>query len=260
MERAARLVSIDRGLDPRDFAMVCFGGAAPAHGSRLARALGVRRVVVPPAAGVGSALGLLEAHESFELARTSIVRLDEPAAGERADAIFRELEEEARAVVGAEWGSDRLAARRTVGLRFVGQGFEVEVGADDPSDVDGLEESFHRQYERAYGYRETLPVEAVTWFLTLLARREEPAAGNGSVHEPGRAARAQKGERSARFEDGPGTCVPVLDRARLAHGDRVQGPCLVEEAHTTTVVLPGDELTVDAHGALVIEVEGHGRS
>jgi N-methylhydantoinase A len=262
MERAARLVSINRGLDPRDFALVCFGGAAPAHGSRLARALGVRRMVVPPAAGVGSTLGLLEAHESFELARTSIVRLDEPQAARRADAIFRELETEARAVVGTEWRGAALEARRTVGLRFVGQGFEVEVGADrGAADPRSLEESFHRQYERAYGYRETLPVEAVTWFVTLLAHRgEEATPGNGAAPGRGAAARAQKGERSARFTDGPATRAPVLERSRLQVGDRATGPCLVEEAHTTTVVLPGDGLSVDAHGALVIEVERHERS
>jgi N-methylhydantoinase A len=257
MERAARLVSIDRGLDPRDFAMVCFGGAAPAHGARLARALGVRKLVVPPAAGVGSTLGLLEANESFELARSAIVRLEAPGAADRARAIFAELESEARAVVSDDWGAEALEMRRTVGLRFVGQGFELEVGVDGPdADPGVLAELFQRQYERTYGYRETLPIEAVSWYLTLLVRRADGAGANGSAPPSGGGEQALKGERPARFGDGAATATPVLDRPRLAPGDRIAGPCLVEEAHTTTVVLPGDELSVDGHGALVIEVAG----
>jgi len=252
MERAARLVSIDRGLDPRDFAMVCFGGAAPAHGCRLARALGVRRVVVPPAAGVGAALGLLEADESFELARTAIVRLDEPAAADRASEIFAGLEREARAVVGAAWGD--VTALRTVGLRFVGQGFELEVGVEGaPRDIDRLAEGFHAQYERTYGYRERLPVEAVTWFLTLLRHRDAASERDGGPPERGTPPPA--GARPAYFPPRGMAEVPVLARPALAAGHRVAGPCLVQEAHTTTVVLPGDVLSVDAHGALVIDVE-----
>jgi len=256
MERAARLVSIDRGLDPRDFAMVCFGGAAPAHGCRLARALGVRRVVVPPAAGVGAALGLLEADESFELARTAIVRLDEPTASERAGEIFAGLESEARATVGDAWGEGELAALRTVGLRFAGQGFELEVGVDGATrDLDRLAEAFHAQYERTYGYREDLPVEAVTWFLTLLRRRAPAARRNGEAPARAVAPMARAGTRPAYFPERGMVDVPVLARSALAAGDRAEGPCLVEEAHTTTVVLPGDVLAVDEHGALVVDVE-----
>jgi N-methylhydantoinase A len=256
MERAARLVSLDRGLDPRDFAMVCFGGAAPAHGARLAQALGLRKVLVPPAAGVGSTLGLLEANESFELARSAIVRLEAPGAAERARTIFGELEREAHAVVSEDWGAEALETRRTVGLRFVGQGFELEVGADGDTDPAALAESFQRQYELTYGYRETLPIEAVTWYLTLLVRREHGAATNGSAPPSGGGEQALKGERPAHFGDGDATMTPVFERSRLVPGDNVAGPCLVEEAHTTTVVLPNDVLRVDGHGALVIEVGG----
>jgi N-methylhydantoinase A len=253
MERAARLVSIDRGVDPRELAMVCFGGAAPAHGARLARALGVGRVIVPPAAGVGSALGLLEGDESFELARTAIVRLGDPAAAEEAAEIFRGLEAEARAVVGATWGDRELAARRTVGLRLTGQGHELEVAVDEsPDDLGRLVEAFHEQYQRVYGYRENLPLEAVTWFLTLLHERGEVAA-DGDTPQPA-AGPPQKGARAAHFPGTDRVETPVLARERLAPGDAFDGPCLVEEAHTTTVVPPGDTVQVDERGALLIEV------
>ena len=251
MERAIRLISINRGLDPRDFAMVCIGGGAPAHGCRLARALGVRRVIVPPAAGVGSALGLLEANESIELAQTAILRLDERAAGERVREIFDHLDSEARSLVGQAWGADELRVHRTAGLRYAGQGYELEVPVD--GSVPALVDAFHAHYARAYGYREQLPVEGVTWYLTLMrpARTEpaaDPAAGRRRDGSP------RKGERPAYFPETGRVATAVLDRAALGPGDSVEGPALVEEAHTTTVVLPGDSGHVDDKLALVIDI------
>jgi N-methylhydantoinase A len=252
MERAVRLISIDRGLDPRDFALVCIGGAGPAHGCRLARALGVRRVIVPPAAGVGSALGLLEANESLELARTALLRLDEPTAAERAGAIFAELEEEARSVVEDAWGAG-LSVRRAAGLRYAGQGYELEVGLDGAAgDVDALAAAFHSDYERTYGYREDRAVEAVTWYLTLFreAGRERRAQAPATT----RTGAARTSERPAFFPESGVAAVPILDRGALAPGDEVDGPALVGEAHTTTVVPPDAVLRVDDGGALVIDV------
>jgi N-methylhydantoinase A len=256
MERALRLVSINRGLDPRDFALVCIGGAAPAHGCRLARSLGVRRVLVPPAAGVGSALGLLAANESFELAQTAIVRLDEPPAANRVRSIFETLETDARRVVGEAWEGETMAVTQTAGLRYAGQGYELEVPAEAGStDIESLVDAFHAHYERAYGYREALPVEGVTWYLTL-TRREvlaEPRAAfpPSAVGRPGT-------ERLAYFPETGSVTVPVVDRLSLGAGDVVEGPALVEEAHTTTVLQPGDVLTVDDRLTLVIEPGGDG--
>jgi N-methylhydantoinase A len=252
MERAIHLVSIGRGFDPRDFAFVCIGGAAPAHGCRLARSLEIGRVLVPPAAGVGSALGLLEANESFELARTSIFRLDEDASGARIEEIFSSLEAEARSVVGEAWREgDGLTVVRASGLRYAGQGYELEVTVDgDSGDVARLSEAFQAQYERTYGYREDAPVEAVTWYLTLVRA--------GVVHAPA-AAEAARGrpepERAqpAYFPETGWVDVPVFDRHRLVPGDAFDGPALVTEAHTTTVVLPEARLEVDVRHALVLD-------
>ncbi len=255
MERAIRLVSIDRGLDPRDFALVCIGGAAPVHGSRLGRSLGVRRVIVPPAAGVGSALGLLEANESLELARTRLLRLDRGDAREQVGETFARLEEEARTLVGSAWSMTQVAVHRAAGLRYRGQGYELEVPVpDDAADLEALAESFHGQYERAYGYRETQPVEGVTWYLTLVRHGSDHAKGGRAHATDGRSAAAIEGTRDAYFPETGVVSTPVHNRLALRPGDELEGPALVEEAHTTTVVLPGDRLQVDEQLALVIEV------
>ncbi|MHB1809282.1 MAG: hydantoinase/oxoprolinase family protein [Solirubrobacteraceae bacterium] len=252
MERALRLVSIDQGLDPRDFAMVVFGGAAPAHGSRLARSLGVRDVIVPPAAGVGSALGLLEARESLELARTAIVRFDSERARDAMRGVLGGLEREARTIVGEAWGAAGPRLRRAVGLRFVGQGHELEVpiGSAAP-ELDELAEEFRRKYERTYGYREELPIEAVTWFVTALRDGgEQRAAEPPSAGE--RVGDALAGRRAAYFPESGVVEVDVLRRERLGAGERFDGPCLIEDAHTTTVVLPGDAVRIGADGTIHI--------
>jgi len=254
MERAIRLVSINRGLDPRDFALVCIGGAAPAHATRLARSLGVRELVVPPAAGVGSAVGLLKASESFELARTALLRLDDPNAAGRIDEIFSGLETEAHAVVAGSWDAGALAITRAAGLRYAGQGYELEVLVDDGgggSAIPALLNTFQQQYERAYGYSETLPVEGVTWYLTLM----RTLSHGGTRPAPTNGVRPEK-TRPVFFPETGVVSVRVVDRPSLESGNRLNGPVIVEEAHTTTVLQPGDTAHIDETLAIVIELGG----
>ncbi len=253
MERALRQVSIDRGLDPRDYTLVASGGAAPAHACRLARSVGIREVIVPAAAGVGSALGLLEADESIELARTALVGLDGDDAEAGAVRIFAELEADARGLVGESWGGDPVAIRRTVGMRFSGQVSELELALEEgePVDLGALQERFHQLYERNYGYRERLPVEAVTWFFTLLRQRAPAAVAAAAGAASGEARR-----RPAYFPETGVVETPVHPRAELGPGRELEGPALIEEENTTTVLLPGARLRVVDHGALLIEVGG----
>ncbi|MBS1879405.1 MAG: hydantoinase/oxoprolinase family protein [Actinobacteria bacterium] len=252
MERALRLVSIDRGLDPRDFAMVCSGGAGPAHASRLGRSLGIKRVIVPQGAGVGSARGLLEGNQSVELARTAIFSLDDGDAAERAASIFATLEQEARALVAGVWDEAGLSVIRGVGMRYAGQGYELEVpieGAAD--DLDGMREAFFDLYARTYGYKDELPVEAVTWYLSLLRRRAD-ADGAAAAADPAAGEPPLKSRRDAYFPEGGLVETPVYGRPELVPGQRISGPALIEEEHTTTVVLPDDEVSIDRHGSIII--------
>ncbi len=254
MERALRLVSIDRGFDPRSFVLVCIGGAAAVHGSSLARALGIQKMIVPPGAGVGSAIGLLQALESVELAQSSQILLNEADASERSNAILKSLEKNARENIEGSWTDKNLSVRRSVGLRYAGQGFELKVGLNDKGAIDlaQLAESFHARYEQNYGYRETtLPIEAVTWYLTLTREQDLSESQHNAVNS---SKESEKQTRSVYLGDAGFVDTLVVDRSALRVGEPIAGPCIIEEAYTTTLVLPDDVLTLNASGALVIEI------
>jgi N-methylhydantoinase A len=249
MEHAIRLVSINRGFDPRLHALVCTGGAGPAHGARLARALGARLVVVPRAASGGSARGLLEASASSEVTRTALVRLDAGDAAAQCAAVVAGVLDEAER---GSFGAGESDVRLTLGMRYAGQGYELLVPiAADTRDPDAIAEEFHRRYERSYGYREAEPVEVVTWHVSLVGPRRAAAASNAQA---GGAALPTPDRRRAYFPETGLVEVDVYDRTRLSEGDILHGPCLVAETTTTTVVLPGDRVEVSPDGSLLIHV------
>jgi N-methylhydantoinase A len=251
MEHAIRLVSINRGFDPRQHALVCTGGAGPAHGSRLARMLGAKVVVVPRAASGGSARGLLEAVRSTEVTRTARVDLQTPSAAERCATIAAELvDEAARGSFGAGGDSE---VRLVIGMRYAGQGYELRVpiehGEGDPVT---LAEAFHRRYEQAYGYRDAeRAVEIVTWHVSLV----RPSASRGlSPNRDGVSVAPTRSRRRAYFPETGHVEVDVHNRNRLPVGQLLDGPCLVAEPTTTTVVLPGDQVEVADDGSLLVHI------
>ncbi|MSP66563.1 MAG: hydantoinase/oxoprolinase family protein [Alphaproteobacteria bacterium] len=261
MAQAARVVSVGRGKDPRHFALIPFGGAGPVHGARLARMLGCPRVVFPKDAGVESAIGLLMAEPSFDLARTLIVRL-EAAALPAVNALYRELEAAGAAQLDACRVDGRHRLARSADMRFAGQGYEINVplpgstyGADD---VARLRDAFFREYATAYGDRafdRRDAVEVVHWRLTAsvaippLSLAPLPA-GDGSAKE------AAKGTRPVYFPEAGGfTDCPVYDRYALRAGDTLAGPAVIEERESTVVVLPGSRARVDAAGNIVVDLD-----
>ena len=262
MESAIRLVSIGRGKDPRGLACVTFGGAGPIHGARLARSLGIRRVIVPFAAGVASALGLVIADARFDFARTLVMPLDR-APWARIDQLFEEMEAEGAAQLRATGLGGEWHRRRSVEVRYAGQGHELAVaipdGRLDASALPTIQRAHAEVYAAHYGYAEPLgtPLEATNWKLevrsvTLSDRRAAGASrprGSANAHE------ALKGERDVYFPETHGfVACPVYDRYRLGEGSVITGPAIVEERETTVVVLPGDRATVDAHSNLMIDV------
>jgi len=258
MANAARRHTVERGLAASDHTLIAFGGAAPVHACRLARKLGIRQIVVPADAGVGSAVGFLRAPIAFEQVRSRRVRL-RAFAPEAINALFAELHDEALAVVRAGAPDAALVEHRLAYMRYVGQGHEI--GVDVPvrplvaADTQALREAFEAAYTRQF--RRAIPeaeIEVLSWGLGLEAERGAVVA----AAEPGASARPAP-EAHARVVDattGDAADVPVFARAALGSGARVEGPALIVEPQTTTDVLAGFVLTVCTGGALVLEEIG----
>ena len=257
MARAARVHIIEKDRDPRDFPLLAFGGAGPAHAARVARILGARTVIVPPLSGVASALGFLVAPTSHEVVRSYPGAFDE-LDWNAIDALNVTMEREARAVLASSGVTpDAVRLERTVEARLIGQFHEIEVSVPSGSlsDATGpaLVERFSQTYEERYhtvleGYR---PM-AVTWKLRALGPEPElELHASASTHERV----TPKGARAAYFPEAGGfTEVRVYDRAALPRGAEITGPAIVEEKESTTVIAPGDTLRVDDVGNLVIAV------
>jgi N-methylhydantoinase A len=258
MERAMRVISIERGRDPRGYVLVAFGGAGPLHACRLARAVGIPTVVVPFAAGVGSAIGLLVADHKVDAGATRVIRLDGAARSEIA-AILNDLEQRARTELARLKLGDRPAISRTAYMRYCGQGYDVQVALPSGSIDDAYEkkmrQAFHGTYRREYGFVDPdAAVEATDWYVIAAISN----ARSGINHDAGANESGPPivGERAAYFpECGGMTTSEVINRYRMKPGDAFEGPCLVEERESTTVVLPGDAVSVNRLGHLVIEIE-----
>jgi len=237
MELATRVVSIERGHDPRALAFVATGGCGPAHAARLAAALGIRRLVLPASAGVASAIGLLGAEVALDLSRSHLAAFEGDGPAE-ADAIFAEMRREADDLLG------RPAAvyAREVDLRYAGQGYELTVP------FAGARAAFEARYAGRYGQASPgEPVEATTWRLTAVL--ETPRVDLPKVTGP--AAPAPPRQRTAYFPECSGyTATAVHARDQLGPGQELEGPAIVEERESTTVLPPGVRAVVDEYGSL----------
>ncbi|MGE3917656.1 MAG: hydantoinase/oxoprolinase family protein [Hyphomicrobiaceae bacterium] len=262
MERAMRIVSIERGRDPRQYAMVAFGGAGPLHAARLARTLGVPKVIVPIGAGVGSAIGLLTADAKIDVSITRILTLEESAAPQIAT-IFADLDARAAPDLANLGGRGKPRFRRGAYMRYQGQGYEIrvelppgDVGPDFPARAVT---AFEAEYRKVYGYVDSgARVEAIDWFLvaTVPGLGERGAAARQLVGETGATGSGSTTRRAYFPEAGGFVEAAVVDRYKLKPGERVRGPALVEERESTTVLLPGDLAHVTANGHLMIDILG----
>ncbi|WP_431285782.1 hydantoinase/oxoprolinase family protein [Humitalea sp. 24SJ18S-53] len=253
MAAAARVHAAERGAGLEDRVLVAFGGGAPLHALRLARRLGVTRVIVPAGAGVGSAFGFLWANPSYEAVRGypgAVAALDMPAL----EAAFLALAAEAEAVVAPALAAGAaLQTRRSAQLRYRGQGQEVSVPlpADAPS-VAMLEAAFLAAYTAQYG----APIPGVGVELVAIAVTVSgpPEASAMAPSKPVAQAVHGVATRWMRDPDGGAMQCPVLARDALVAGAHAVGPLLVVEDATTTVIPAGCTLHVDARGHLVIDL------
>ncbi len=248
MAEALRMVSVERGHDPRDFAMVAFGGAGPLHACALAEELDVPEVIVPPIPGAFSALGLVGADFRRDYARTIYAPLDSLSPQQLA-AIWDEMEAEGRKMLAAaRVPADRQQIVRQADLRYGRQAYELTVdapeGAVSDATLAGLAAGFHAAHERTYGHKnEAEAVHIVTLRLSAVGLLGNPnfaeATGDGN---------SLKAERSAWFAGVGRVPTPVHDRAKLAEGQAVAGPAIVESLDSTLVIPPGWQGTVDNAG------------
>ncbi|QSX00432.1 hydantoinase/oxoprolinase family protein [Haloterrigena alkaliphila] len=246
MTRTIRSVTVERGHDPREFALVAFGGAGPMHAASLAGSLEVDRVVVPRPGGVLSAFGLLAADESYDAVRTVGVDLAEAAPADL-EAVYDDLVADVLADA-----SDRDAARveRAADCRYAGQSFELTVPADESFDPAAVAERFHDAHERAYGYAMDESIEVVNLRATATIPGTEPSIR----HEGADESAARLGTRDAYFPETGSEPLEttVYDRDRLPSGATVDGPAILEQAESTTVVPPAWAGEILADGTLAM--------
>ncbi len=260
MASAARVHIAERGRDPRQYALLCTGGAGPVHGYAVARKLGLTRVVCPPSAGVASALGLLVAPARVDRVATVGIRLDRDhvSALERA---FLRLEDEARAVM-ADTGLplETTTVQRLADGRFLGQGFDLVVALPPGPYADSENGRYRLQAAFESAYREKFaltPPHVPVEFINVRVAVRAPVAGAGMpVQAVGdRADSAVKGIRPAYFpERGGWLDTTVYDRYRLGAGDTLAGPAVVEEEGSTLVVGPSATARVTASGNVVLRL------
>lgn len=260
MLRALRVISVERGRDPRAYTMVAFGGAGPLHACRIAREAGIPRVIVPYAAGVGSAVGLLVAEHKVDAATTRVVELDGKS-NDDIGIVIADLERRASADIKRMGLEGPVRFRRSAYMHHVGQGYEIRVALPD-GPVDGtyekrMRDAFYATYQKEYGYVDPeARIEAIDW--DVAASVPNPWKAGPSFKLADKPGIAVIGERRAFFPELGGLALAkVVDRYQLTSDDRIQGPCLVEERESTTVVLPGDEVSVNSEGHLVIDIRVH---
>jgi N-methylhydantoinase A/oxoprolinase/acetone carboxylase beta subunit len=255
MSDEIRLVSVRRGYDPRQFALVALGGAGPVHAGRLAAMLSIPTVVVPAAPGVLAAFGLLVSDIEHEHTRTYAERAEHVELADM-EAVFAELDGLGREKMARDQVAPAdIRVSRYGDLRYVGQSYELEVALPDPLDGDTVSRAvadFTRTHERVYGHaREGIPVEFVNLRTVHVAHqpdpRLEPPKGGGSL------AQARKETRPAYFDEaGDYQDTPVYDRVLLPAQEPITGPAIIEQQDTTTVVYPGQVCRVDAAGNMLI--------
>jgi N-methylhydantoinase A len=258
MERAMRIVSVERGRDPRKYAMVAFGGAGPLHAARLARAIGIPRIIVPYGAGVGSAIGLLEADSKIDQSTTRVLRLQPGIEGEMAS-VYAELERKLRHDLDRLGGGDQASLDRCVYMRYAGQGHEIRVDLPDGDFAPGYAEKaiylFHQAYRRIYGYEDrSAAIDIVDWYL-IATVPQSGAVRRDPIFSAAQRGSARRGERRAYFPElGGFTTCAVIDRYRLAPDEVIEGPAIIEERESTILVLPGDSASLSERGNLMIRV------
>ena len=260
MVKGIRAKTIERGYDVREFTLIAFGGAGPLHAADLARELGIRRVIIPRYPAALSAFGLLVSETRHDSVRT-IARRQSELSPEALSAAFAELEETGRAQLAAErvpparqrfeWSAD---------LRYEGQSYELNTPVErarrmGKGAIARIVSRFGRLHEKVYAYSSAdEEVEFINVRVTAIGRVPAVRLNRGRSRDAS-SARAFKGKRRVYFEREGFVSTPVYERDRLAAGQRLRGPVLIEEPASVTVVPPASAASVDPYGNLVLTLK-----
>lgn len=254
MTGAIKEISVMRGHDPRDFALFAYGGAGPLHAAFIAQELGMSRVIVPPLPGNFSAFGLLVADVRHDYVRTRLLATRETAF-EEVTAVFEELRKEAIVRLAADgFTDDRVRFDARLDMRYVGQAFELSVPFGECRSMTDVEAAFRAIYDVRYAHATDEPAEIVSFRLSAYGIVDKPrlprrARGTGSLEG------SRRGARDVAF-DGAFVSTPIFARDLIPVDAAIEGPALIEEDGTTTVVPPGFRASPDVHGNLLLESEG----
>ena len=258
MASAARVHAAERGLDIQKYAMVTTGGAGPVHACGVAERLNIKIVVVPPIAGVGSSFGFLLAPTSFDFTRSYLTRMDTVDTNHLMR-ILNDLEREGREIVMKAGVAEKdIRVTRSVDMRYLRQGYEIRVSLED-GEIDResllqLEKRFEEEYFRFYGLLcKGVPIQAVNWRVVVSGPALEIEGKALKVGEESKKVNQPYGSRNVVFHpDDDGTQTPVYRRESLSSSFKTNGPAIIEEAESTTVVLPNWSVRVDENGCLVL--------
>lgn len=256
MARAIRVITVEKGHNPSDFTLVAYGGAGPLHAVHLAQEMGIRTVLIPPAPGALCALGLLTADIKKSYVRTAIASYDEMTP-EQINAVMSSLRDEGSAWLDSEKvPSERRKFHGIAEMRYVGQNYELQVEIPTEnitvSDIEKMKQDFFVAHEKNYGYyNPNAPVQFVNFRCeaTGIVKKPNLAELENTLDDP---SKAEIGRRVVHFEESGAVDCPVYDRAKFGRAERVNGPCIIEQMDSTTVVPPNTWFSIDKFGNLII--------
>jgi N-methylhydantoinase A len=253
MAGAIKQISVEHGLDPREFVLFCYGGGGPLHASALARELSIPTVVIPPEPGNFSAVGMLLADARLDLSKTFTGVLNDTTVASLQD-LFAEMEEEARTALVRDFGAGEVVFERFAEMRYTGQRHNIKVPAagNDPASI---RESFDRDYKRRYGHADSrAAAEFQALHLSAFTRLRRPELKRLPRAQ---AAAGRPGQRPVYFGANDGMLdAQVYERTALAPGFKGQGPALIEEYGSTTLIWPGDRFEIGPLGEIRVTVAG----
>jgi N-methylhydantoinase A len=249
MAGAIKTVSIEHGLDPREFVLFCYGGGGPLHASALARELSIPTVIIPPEPGNFSAVGMLLADARLDVSKTFTGRLTEATVLSLKD-VFADMEDEARVLLKRDFAAHEVMFERYGEMRYVGQRHNIKVPLADTGDPAAIRTSFDRDYKRRYGHADVrASAEFQALHLSAYTRLRRPEL----TWLPRTRGAASAPQRRVVYFGGVGSVeTDVFVRTALAPGFSGRGPALIEEYGSTTLVAPGDRFEVGALGELRI--------